>query len=109
MTISFGDNVRVISTPDTIGKKLSGLLYDALGYVRQGDTLVVWGLDRLGRSLKHLIEVINDLHERKVGFKILGISAQTRRNNSTTSKCCDIFKFQTIMAFGYHTVIQITK
>jgi len=44
-------------------------LEEALGYVRQGDTLVVWRLDRLGRSLKHLIETITDLNNRKIGFK----------------------------------------
>ncbi|MED1949761.1 recombinase family protein [Brevibacillus nitrificans] len=46
-------------------------LEEALGYLREGDTLVVWKLDRLGRSLKHLIEVVNDIHERKIGFKSL--------------------------------------
>lgn len=46
-------------------------LNDALAYVRPGDTLVVWRLDRLSRSLKHLIEVIKGLHEREVGFKSL--------------------------------------
>ena len=34
------------------------VLAEVLGYVRKGDTLVVWRLDRLGRSLKHLIEVV---------------------------------------------------
>jgi DNA invertase Pin-like site-specific DNA recombinase len=34
-------------------------LNEALEYVREGDTLVVWRLDRLGRSLKHLIETIS--------------------------------------------------
>ncbi len=41
----------------------------ALSYVREGDTLVVWRLDRLGRSLKHLIETITKLNNRKIGFK----------------------------------------
>src|SRR2546427_10061794 len=41
----------------------------ALAYVREGDTLVVWRLDRLGRSLKHLIETITTLNNRKIGFK----------------------------------------
>src|SRR5947207_10517019 len=41
----------------------------ALSYVREGDTLVVWRLDRLGRSLKHLIETIKKLNTRKIGFK----------------------------------------
>ena len=44
-------------------------LQEALEYVREGDTLVVWRLDRLGRSLKHLIETITRLNERKIGFK----------------------------------------
>jgi DNA invertase Pin-like site-specific DNA recombinase len=40
-----------------------------LSFVREGDTLVVWRLDRLGRSLKHLIETITNLNNRKIGFK----------------------------------------
>jgi DNA invertase Pin-like site-specific DNA recombinase len=45
--------------------------------LREGDTLVVWRLDRLGRSLKHLIELITELEERKVGFKSLMESIDT--------------------------------
>ena len=44
-------------------------LDQALRFVRAGDTLVVWRLDRLGRSLKHLIETISQLQERGIGFK----------------------------------------
>src|SRR5437764_8509452 len=44
-------------------------LDEALEYVREGDILVVWRLDRLGRSLKHLIETITELNNRKIGFK----------------------------------------
>lgn len=40
----------------------------ALAHLRPGDSLVVWRLDRLGRSLKHLIELMNQLEEQKVGF-----------------------------------------
>jgi len=46
-------------------------LTKALDYVRDGDTLVVWKLDRLGRSLPHLIEVVTGLGERGVGFRSL--------------------------------------
>ncbi len=42
-----------------------------LEQVRPGDTLVVWRLDRLGRSLRHLIDVATDLGERGVGFRSL--------------------------------------
>ncbi len=46
-------------------------LSEALDFLRDGDTLVVWKLDRLGRSLKHLIETVNLLEEKKAGFKSL--------------------------------------
>lgn len=54
-------------------------LIEALDYVRSGDTIVVWRLDRLGRSLKHLIEVVEGLENRKVGFASLqeGINTTT--------------------------------
>ena len=42
-----------------------------LDYLRAGDTLVVWRLDRLGRSLRHLIDTIGDLEQREVGFRSL--------------------------------------
>ena len=52
-------------------------LTEALEYVRTGDTLVVWRLDRLGRSLKHLIETITKLNNRKIGFKSITESIDT--------------------------------
>jgi DNA invertase Pin-like site-specific DNA recombinase len=42
-----------------------------LDQLRPGDTIVVWRLDRLGRSLKHLIQLIEDLAEKGVGFRSL--------------------------------------
>lgn len=42
-----------------------------LDQLRRGDTVVVWRLDRLGRSLKHLIQIVEDLAEAGVGFKSL--------------------------------------
>jgi DNA invertase Pin-like site-specific DNA recombinase len=44
-------------------------LVEALTFLREGDTLIVWRLDRLGRSLKHLIETISKLQQRNIGFK----------------------------------------
>lgn len=41
----------------------------ALEYLRPGDTLVVWKLDRLGRSVKHLITTVTELGKRGVGFR----------------------------------------
>ncbi len=43
----------------------------ALDYVRDGEVLVVWKLDRLGRSLPHLIETVTELAKRGVGFRSL--------------------------------------
>src|SRR3954470_16078973 len=44
-------------------------LQRALDYVRDGDVLVVWKLDRLGRSLAHLIETVAALEQRGIGFR----------------------------------------
>src|SRR3954452_15590405 len=55
-------------------------LMEALDYVRAGDTLVVWKLDRLGRSLKDLIARITQLQNRQIGFKSL-----TEQMDTTTS------------------------
>jgi DNA invertase Pin-like site-specific DNA recombinase len=46
-------------------------LDEALEFIRKGDTLVVWKLDRLGRSIRHLIETVQLLNDRKIGFKSL--------------------------------------
>jgi DNA invertase Pin-like site-specific DNA recombinase len=53
------------ATADRIG------LSEALGFVRSGDTLVVWRLDRLGRSLRHLIETVTALEQRGIGLRSL--------------------------------------
>jgi DNA invertase Pin-like site-specific DNA recombinase len=55
-------------------------LAEAVGFVREGDVLVVWRLDRLGRSLKHLIETITTLERQGIGFKSL-----TENIDTTTS------------------------
>ncbi len=54
-------------------------LADAIDFARAGDVLTVWKLDRLGRSLKHLIETVNQLHEKGVGF------ASVQENIDTTT------------------------
>src|SRR5437588_210764 len=56
-------------------------LEEALEFLREGDTLVVWRLDRLGRSLKHLIETITNLNKRKIGFQSLTESIDTTNSN----------------------------
>ncbi len=56
------------------------VLDEVLSYLRGGDTLVVWRLDRLGRSLEHLIDVVAALAERGIGFRSL-----TEQIDTTTS------------------------
>ncbi|MGA0586501.1 recombinase family protein [Dyella sp. KRB-257] len=57
--------------------KLSGSRADrpglakALEMLREGDTLVIWKLDRLGRSVKHLVDLVGELHAREVQFRSL--------------------------------------
>jgi DNA invertase Pin-like site-specific DNA recombinase len=52
--------------------------------LQPGDTLVVWKLDRLGRNLKHLVSVVDDLQQRQIGFKVLastGVQIDTTTAN----------------------------
>jgi len=61
-----------IFTDTTSGAKPERLgLQDAMHHLRAGDTLVVWRLDRLGRTLKHLIATVTDLSEHDIGFMSL--------------------------------------
>jgi DNA invertase Pin-like site-specific DNA recombinase len=46
-------------------------LTEALNFMREGDVLTVWKLDRLGRSLRELIDIIAGLHARGIGFRVL--------------------------------------
>ena len=77
------DELKKYKCTEIFTDKISGAkserpgLQKALGFLREGDSLVVWRLDRLGRSLKHLIEVITLLEERKIGFRSLQESIDT--------------------------------
>lgn len=52
-------------------KTIRPALEQLLGKIRSGDVIVIWKLDRLGRSLRHLIELVNQLMEKNVGLKSL--------------------------------------
>ena len=52
-------------------------LKQAFDFARAGDTLIVWRLDRLGRSLKDLIALVEELENRKIGFRSLQESIDT--------------------------------
>jgi DNA invertase Pin-like site-specific DNA recombinase len=69
---------------DTASGKLDDRpgLEACLKALRDGDTLVVWKLDRLGRNLRHLVNVVHDLTTRNVGFRVL--TGQGASINTTT-------------------------
>lgn len=62
---------RVFSEKISAAKADRPELAAALAYLRPGDTLVVWRLDRLGRSLKDLLTIVEDLNAREIQFKSL--------------------------------------
>merc|ERR1711879_626407 len=67
--LKFGVDERNIFQDKTSGAKDKRIgLNEALKFLKEGDTLVVWKLDRLGRSLAHLISIISSLREKKISF-----------------------------------------
>jgi DNA invertase Pin-like site-specific DNA recombinase len=67
--LSYGIDSRNIFEDQISGSKdTRDGLSQALDFLQTGDTLVVWKLDRLGRSLAHLISIINTLKERGISF-----------------------------------------
>ena len=64
-------------------EKASGVKQDRpqlaamIEYAREGDTVVVCKLDRIARSTKHLLEIVEDLEAKKVSFKVLNINLDT--------------------------------
>jgi hypothetical protein len=71
------DALRAAGCERTFSDKTSGAradrpgLRDALAFARGGDLLVVWKLDRLSRSLSHLVETVQELERRGIGFRSL--------------------------------------
>ena len=67
--LKYGVDERNMFSDKTSGSKDKRVGLDkALEFLKDGDTLVVWKLDRLGRSLAHLIDVITNLKNRNVSF-----------------------------------------
>lgn len=77
------DALRAAGCEKLFEEKASGAQRDrpqltsALDYMRSGDTLVVWKLDRLARSLRQLIDTVEELHTRGIGFRSLTESIDT--------------------------------
>ena len=77
------DALKAAGCEQVFQEKMAGKLADrpelsaCLRTLRKGDTLMVWKLDRLGRSLKNLVEIINDLDQRGVAFRSITESIDT--------------------------------
>lgn len=81
-------------------------LDDALAYLRPGDTLVVWKIDRLGRSIAHLVGVVEDLQTRRIGFRSLTDAGM----DTTTASGALIFHiFAALAAFERELIRERTK
>ena len=76
--------------------------------LQPGNTLVVWKLDRLGRDLKHLVNLIDDLRKRNIGFKVLtGHGAQI---DTTTANGRLVFGiFASLAEFERELIIERTQ
>jgi len=92
-------------------EKMSGKIRDrpildkALNFMRKGDTLVVWKLDRLGRSLRHLIEVFNKLMDEGMYF----MSLQEKIDTTSSSGKLIFHIFAALAEFEREIISERTK
>lgn len=96
---------KIFTEKTSGGKVLRQGLEETLEYIREGDTLVVWKLDRLGRSLKHLIEIVNDLNEKGIQFHSLQENIDT---NSSGGKLI-FYVFGALAEFERENIRERTK
>jgi DNA invertase Pin-like site-specific DNA recombinase len=76
-------------------------LRECIEFARSGDVIVAWKLDRIGRSLKDLIETVNTLKEREIGLKII-----TQQLDTTTSSGMLFFYIMGALAEFEKSLIQ---
>lgn len=83
-------------------------LASCLKALRAGDTLVVWKLDRLGRDLRHLVNVVHDLNTRDVGLRVL--AGQGASIDTTTAQGKLVFGiFAALAEFERELISERTK
>lgn len=101
--------------PDRIYKDLASGRFDdrpglnaCLKALQPRNTLVVWKLDRLGRSLKHLVTIVEDLKQRDIGFKVL--TGQGANMDTTTPHGKLVFGlFAALAEFERELIIERTR
>lgn len=92
---------RIFQEKESGGKTDRAELSRLMDTLRKGDTLVVWRLDRLGRSIKHLIEVVEKLEAMGVGFQSV-----TEAIDTTTSGGKLVFHIFAALAEFERTLIR---
>ncbi|MBD2785267.1 recombinase family protein [Xenorhabdus sp. DI] len=107
--LAAGVNKENIYQDEISGKSAKRPGLDAcLKALRPGDVLMVWKLDRLGRSLKHLVNTIHDLADRKIGFKVL--TGQGAEIDTTTASGKLVFGiFAALAEFERELISERTK
>ncbi len=95
----------IFSDTSTGAKKSRPGLDEALRFLRPGDTLVVWKLDRLGRSVKNLVDSIKMLDDQKIGF----ISLQENIDTNTSGGKLIFHIFSALAEFERDLIKERTK
>ena len=107
--LAAGVDARHIYEDTASGKRddRPGLLA-CLKALRQGDTLIVWKLDRLGRDLRHLVNTVHDLNQHGIGFKVLTGHGATIDTTTASGKMIFGF-FASLAEFERELILERTK
>lgn len=98
------DDVRIYSDMASGKRDDRPGLAACLKALQPGNTLVVWKLDRLGRTLKHLVTIIDDLNKRGIGFKVL--AGRGAEIDTTTANGRLVFNIFAALAEYEHELIR---
>src|SRR5690349_735355 len=107
--LASGVDARHLYEDTTSGKRddRPGLVA-CLKSLREGDTLVVWKLDRLGRDLRHLVNTVHELTARAVGFRVL--TGQGANIDTTTANGKLVFGiFAALAEFERELIVERTR
>ena len=107
--LAAGVNKEYIYQDQLSGKNVNRPgLESCLKALRSGDVLIVWKLDRLGRSLNHLVNTVHDLADKQIGFKVL--TGQGAEIDTTTASGKLVFGiFAALAEFERELISERTK
>lgn len=105
------DELKKIGCEKIFTDTVSGSTFDrkglnqAIDYARSGDTLMIWRLDRLGRSLKELIELVQSLSDQNIGMR----SLHEQLNTTTATGKLIYHVFGALAEFERNLIIERTQ